>query len=512
LEIGPSYILKSTLTKSDWLTAGECLTKAWRELRTYSGPPNEATLFRMEQGQEVGVLARKLYPDGVLVLKTPWKSAVERTGELIAEAVHETLFEATFLAGSLIAKADILTRQNGTWHVQEVKSSLSSPDKAKELLDDLAYTVMVLKRAGLPVGKASLLLLSREYRFAGSPDCLFDVVDQTIAVNARVNEFQKAASPLLKALFADIPPTPILVSACRQCSFFDSACLGSGVLHTVLEIPKLHPKKLKRLSSAGVIALSSIPEDLGLNAGQQRARHAALSGNMFVEPGLNEAMKSIQWPCHYLDFETVATVRPLYPGHACHQQVLTQFSIHHRDAIDGQVRHSEYLADATKQCERELTEALIKALETQGSILVYTGFEKTRIKALAAAFPELGERLGEILDRLVDLCSFVSDYIYHPEFRGSFSIKKVLPALVPDLSYSALDVADGDTAITRFARMARGEISLDAIETTRQQLLAYCKLDTLAMLRLHETLSQLASVAANRPLATTAGRPVNVGD
>ncbi len=108
-------------------------------------------------------------------------------------------------------------------------------------------------------------------------------------------------------------------------------------------------------------------------------------------------------------------------------------------------------------------------------------------------FPDLAVALQEILDRIIDILVVIQDHIYHPDFRGSYSIKKVLPALVPELSYKSLEIADGETAITRFARMARGEISGEQVPVTRRQLLAYCKLDTLAMVKLHETLLQLAA-------------------
>jgi hypothetical protein len=144
---------------------------------------------------------------------------------------------------------------------------------------------------------------------------------------------------------------------------------------------------------------------------------------------------------------------------------------------------------------------LIEKLGDRGSIIVYSTFEETRIKALQEAFPDLTKRLQAILDRLINLLPVIEDYVYHPDFRGSFSIKKVLPVLVPDLSYAGLDVADGDTAITRFARMAKGEISGDEVTATRRQLLDYCKMDTFAMVRLHETLSQLA--AGRRALSGT---------
>lgn len=235
------------------------------------------------------------------------------------------------------------------------------------------------------------------------------------------------------------------------------------------------------------------PGDLNLNDRQERAKKAALTGKLIVEPRLGTALGSITWPCHYLDFETVATVLPVYDSHGCHRQVLTQFSLHHRDSITTEPTHDEFLADAKRDCERELAVALIKSLGDRGSIVVYSGFEKSRISALKNMFPDLAAPLQSILDRIQDLLVVIQDHVYHPDFRGSFSIKKVLPVLVPDLSYASLAVADGETAITRFARMARGEISGEQVEITRCQLLDYCKLDTFAMVRLHEILLLLAA-------------------
>lgn len=122
---------------------------------------------------------------------------------------------------------------------------------------------------------------------------------------------------------------------------------------------------------------------------------------------------------------------------------------------------------------------------------MYSSFEQTRIKVLRDAFPDLAYSLEGILNRLVDLLRIVTGYVYHPDFKGSYSIKKVLPVLVPDLSYKELPVADGSTAIMRFARMARGQIAPADIEQTRRDLLQYCKMDTYAMVRLHEKLYEM---------------------
>lgn len=465
----------------------------WFKLRASPASPSEAERFRMEQGQEIGRLARNLYPDGRFVSARAGKTALEITQELILDAATATLFEAAFSAGPFVARADILRRQDDGWHVLEVKSSLADTDQIDALIDDLAYTVMVLRRTGLPVVKASLVLLSRRYCFGDDPERLFEIIEQTSEVNDRVAEAEVSADTIGATLLNETPPVPVLVSACRSCDFFDDKCLGAGLHHTVLEIPGLSQTKLKRLSAEGIVELSRVPEDLDLNERQERAKNAALSGNVVVVPGLAATLGVIEWPCHYLDFETVATVLPLYSGHGCHKQVLTQFSIHHRESPEAEPHHDEYLAEATRHSERELAERLIENLDDRGSILVYSAFEKTRIEALQRAFPDLAKPLQSILDRLIDLLPIIGDHVCHPDFRGRLTIKKVLPVLVPELSYAGLEVADGNTAITRFARMARGEISGNDVPLTRRQLLDYCKLDTFAMVRLHDVLRQFAA-------------------
>lgn len=484
--------MRDTVTKSDWLHAMQCLPGAWYGLREEISAPDEAARFRMEQGQEVGALARELFPDGVLVGRSGVLSSAEHTHELISAGV-DTLFEPTFPLPPFIAKADILTHDNHGWHVLEVKSNFSDTSQMDELLDDLAYTVWILSEAGIKIGRASLLLLSRAYQFGGGPEQLFKVIDKTAEAITRAGEFDVAKNATLAALFRDHPPKAKLSSACRECKRFGDTCLHTGAAHTVLEIPQLHYTKLAKLSEAGIIDLADVPADLKLNERQQRARYSALSGNTVVEVGLEAALAALVWPCHYLDFETLATVLPLYPGHGCHKQILTQFSIHHRETKDSEPTHTEYLADPSRDCQRELAEALIGAVGDRGSIIVYSDFEAKRIKALEEAYPDLAERLELILGRLVDLLPIIRDNVYHPEFRGSFSIKNVLPALVPDLSYENLDIRNGEVAVARFARMARGEIGGDAVNAIRQQLLEYCKMDTFAMVSLHGVLDELAS-------------------
>ncbi len=243
--------VKGTITKSDWLAAQQCLGMAWYGLRAGSTSPTEAELFRMEQGLEIGSRARELYPNGIVVATSGGRSPAEITQELIADPSIETLFEAALEVSPFVARADVLKRQGEAWHVLEVKSNFSDTSEMTGLIDDLAYTVMVLQRAGLPVARASLVLLSRDYRFGDGTNRLFEVVDKTTEVSDRATEFEEAADSVAGVLLDQTRPIPVLVSACRSCAVYEDRCLGSGLAHTVLELTGLHHTKLKRLSSDG---------------------------------------------------------------------------------------------------------------------------------------------------------------------------------------------------------------------------------------------------------------------
>jgi CRISPR/Cas system-associated exonuclease Cas4 (RecB family) len=447
--------METTIVKAGWLTARTCKRKAWLEMREESEPLSEGDRFRIEQGREIGELARGLFPSGHLVTTQDGRSPVELTQDLLAENSTETLFEPAFLSRPFITRADIITRRDGKWHLLEVKSSFADTPNFERLIDDVAYTALVIGHTGLTLETISLMLLSRDFRFGDGPERLFEIVDVSPQVRTRVEEFARSAEAIAELLLSDTPPTPVLVSGCRSCSFFANQCLGKGLTSTVLEIPSLQPAQLQLLSARGIVDLSLAPDDLNLNESQGRAKYSALSGNFVSTPNLSSALNSIVWPCHYLDFETVAAILPLYEGQGCHQQVVTQVSVHRRESPEAELWHTEYLADASRESERNLAETLIQVL--------------------------------------FDLLPIVRDNVYHPGFRGSFSIKAVVPALIPDLSYEGLNVSDGAMASTKFAKMACGRIVEKDIEKTRRDLLAYCKVDTFALVRLHEDLSNRAA-------------------
>jgi len=177
---------------------------------------------------------------------------------------------------------------------------------------------------------------------------------------------------------------------------------------------------------------------------------------------------------------------------APYEQVLTQYSLHKLDSLDNEPEHVDYLADPKRDCRRELAERLIQHIGTSGSIIVYSSFEKTMLHGLKCRFPELTDKIDLIINRLVDLKKIIEKNYYHPDFFGSYSIKAVLPVLVPEMTYASLDIKNGNEAIAAFAQMTRENLPGGVVKKLRRQLLEYCCQDTMAMIALHNYLALLA--------------------
>jgi hypothetical protein len=165
----------------------------------------------------------------------------------------------------------------------------------------------------------------------------------------------------------------------------------------------------------------------------------------------------------------------------------------HVDGPDGLEHHAWLGEDASDPRER-LAQALIDACAGAETVLsYYASFEKARIAELIALLPRLAPKLQRIHDRIEDLLPIVRDNVYHPDFNGSFSLKSVLPALVPGLGYDDLQIADGGSASELLqALLFNAEMEASVRAKLRRQLLAYCERDTLAMVRVHERLKAIA--------------------
>ena len=227
-----------------------------------------------------------------------------------------------------------------------------------------------------------------------------------------------------------------------------------------------------------------------------------MDGALQVVPGLRQRLDAIGYPRYHLDFESTGSwmALPRWKGTRPFQPVPIQFSLHLERAPGDPVLHDGYLHGDASDPRRPVAEALIQQTSVvPGPILTYSGYEKQMIGRLIEACLDLEPDLVAIRARFVDLLPIVRNHVYHPDFAGSFSIKQVLPALVDDLSYQGLGIADGDTAALSYLEMiallsdeSATPEQLTRAGEIRNDLWLYCTRDTEAMVALLARLEQLA--------------------
>jgi hypothetical protein len=477
----------SHITKDIFLNTMFCPTYGWRlRNRKIAREFSTGELFRMEQGKTVGKMARELYPEGIFIKELDQREGATVAKNYLEQPGERVLFEAPFISGNFYARADIAIKNEESWDLIEVKSS----SKAKpEFIDDMAYTTLVANLSGLTPKNIHLMILDKNFRLGMELEQLFQIIDQTSEVSEKVREFTGKIAEVERGTGSSTEPEPVLKYNCKGCDQFE-ICFGGACDAHIFCIPRITQPKIDQLLSSGITSIHDIPETLTLSPTQKKFVQCVKCGSIEIDDVIHDRVREIQWPVYYLDFETMMTAVPIYPDIGPYEQIPTQYSIHVCDRMGNVLHHREFIASPFHDSRRHLAENLIRDLENAGSILTYSSFERNIIASLKRMFPDLSEDLQSVLDRLVDLEKCIQ-CIHHPEFRGRTSIKVVGPVLVPDFSYDSLEIADGDTAMVIFTLAALGMMDEEEWEQKRAALLEYCKMDTYAMVRLHETVHRM---------------------
>jgi len=263
-------------------------------------------------------------------------------------------------------------------------------------------------------------------------------------------------------------------------------------------LPRIQASAVEELVEIGVESISDIPDDFPLNERQRRACTSVQTGEPWFSADLGEELKGLKYPLFFMDFETVNPAIPRFPGMRPYDQLPFQWSVHVLREPGAEPEHHEFLAANTNDPRREFIASASPVLGKSGSILVYSAFESQRLSDLAAWLPEFAGRIEKIQRRLWDLLPVVRNHVYHPRLAGSFSLKYVLPALVPDMTYAGMEVSDGTDAGLAWESLIRGGLDETERDKVRKALLDYCGQDTLAMVRLVEALRLFAQEAAGR--------------
>lgn len=486
-----------TLTKTDFkefLLCDKCLWLKKKRPEEYT--PGEFSLFLqklIKDGYEVEEYVQKLFPGGVFVSGNK-ETLLARTQELLHGS--ETIFQATFeTAQGLFAKIDILNFNTETrkWDIYEVKASSEiKTDLKHNHIKDVGFQTIVAEDAGVNVGDSYIIYINKEYRRAGEVNInqLFiieNVTEQIREEKAVVRaEIERALVMLKKDDVSLVGCDCLYKSHGQRCDCFHkfNPQVPEYSVHHIVQ-----GNKLRQLLDMGVLEIADIPEDFDLTDIQRDKVTLQKTGRPIInDEAIAEMLGQLTFPLYFLDYETYGTPIPLLDGYKTNQQIVFQVSVHKLDA-DGTLEHFEYLADGLPGATSGLLEALRGCVGPVGSVIVwYESFEKSRNMELAELHPEHRDFLEDINSRVFDLMKVFKEDYQHPDFQGSASIKKVLPVLLPELSYKSLDIQNGTMALSEWEKMIKGEMSDEDIKKTKANLLKYCALDTMAMVEIFEVL------------------------
>lgn len=476
--------MSNRLSKSRFVHGLQCHKQLWWRVHERDAPELAvAALDRyvMDQGNDVGALARGYVPGGVLIDRAhdDYDGRLADTRDALA-AGASVLYEASFVADGVFVAVDILQRTAAGWVIVEVKSAT----KVKpEYLGDLAVQVHVLRVSGLVVAGAELMHVNRACRFPELAD-LFTRVDLTAAVEERMAA--TAAEIAAQRAMLD-GPLPVVESGehCqvpRACAFA-SRChpaepaLGVGTLYRASRSQK------ERIADAGFRTLAELSDDLTSAGIQDRQRRAARAMALVVDGDPGADLRTLRGDIAFLDFETIMPAVPRWNGCRPYDQVAVQFSVH-VVSDDGSMRHVDWIADGPDDPREALARALADALGDVRHIFAYNAaFERARIFEIADLVPWLSPSLYRIAIRIQDLLPVVRNHVYHPAFDGSFGLKAVAPALLPHLDYAELVIGSGDLASVELVRLLLRGHTMQEHERAnlRAALRRYCEQDTLAL-------------------------------
>ena len=481
-----------TLSKSKLLAFRQCPKRLWLEihspqLREDSG----ATLANYATGHQVGDVAQQIYDPqlrGQLINPQVegFDEAFARTQALLRSS--QPIFEAGFRAEGALAFADVLLPAGKGWRMVEVKSSTSMKDYHR---DDAAVQAFVARACSVPLYSIALAHIDNQWIYPGGGDYqgLLVEVDLTDEAFARTDEVRGWIADAQAVVARKKAPRTATGAQCSdpyECGFL-AHCQSQEpqAEHPVHWLPRRGSALKAHIETRGTRELRDLPDDL-LNPTQQRVKAATLSGQAFFDQNAAaQALAGHKLPGFFLDFETIQFGVPIWQGTRPYQQMPFQFSVH-RLGRTGRVAHQAFLDLTGGNPSLPFAQALLAACGERGPVFVYnSAFEQTRIRELAERHPRLAPALHAINDRIVDLLPVARQHYYHPSQQGSWSIKAVLPALCPDLHYSQLDgVQDGGAAQQAYLEAIAPATSAARKAELERQLLAYCHLDTWAMVRL----------------------------
>ena len=463
-------------------------------------PPIDDDLQAMfDAGYVFESYVEKLFPDAVKVgfnNYSEYLSLPRRTKEVLLSGA-KTIMQAGFETGQISCICDLMVKNDdGTFNLYEIKSSTSA--KAEHEFD-LAFQIEVLEENNISISKIFIVHVNSDYVRSGEID--INVLTKITEVTQKIRDLKDFTKVNIEKALA--------IASAKVCPDLSpsKASLGSfgewlEIYKTLVEIEDYSiyhlcapgADKIGQLEKLGVKKIIDIPNDFKLDVKQQRQVQATKNNEILVDKEvIKDFLDRLEFPLYFLDYETLSSVVPIFDGLGPYKQLPFQYSLHKLENPESEIEHFEYLHRDSVNPVKDLTETLKSQIGDKGTVLVwYEGFEKSCNELMGKVAPEYAEFYKDLNDRIVDLMIPFSTGAYtHKDFFGSASIKKVLPVLIPELSYKGLDIHAGGAAQRLWMDVALLGKRQDEKEKIFADLLKYCELDTLAMVRIYQFLKSV---------------------
>ncbi len=461
------------LSKSSFIRGLQCHKSLWLHLNQ----PDERDDISVQQqlifdtGHSVGFLAQQRFPGGIDASRgdhADVAGAIAYTQELIALG-QPVIYEAAFGDGETLCYMDILVHEPDGWAAYEVKAST----RVKEYqINDVAFQYAVITRSGLPLKRISLVHLNNQYIRRGDLDLtqLFTVEPMTARILPMQDRIAGSLRGMQQMLATGAIPAIGMGPHCRRpftCDFWDY-CMREIPVETDCRPSPAFPAANRNAETDGSPSLPVAP--------------------IHNQPALDQFTANLNHPLYFIDFETIQFAVPRYDESRPYQQIPFQWSVHLQQTPNGPLEHFEFLGTPPEDPRPQFIRSLLACLNETGTIIVWNqAFECTRLREIARDFPEFRDPIDRLLPRIADLMvpfrrkvqTAGRPSLHTPEMNGSYSLKAVLPALVPDLSYEDLEIREGGMASMVYESLY-SDTDSNSIISKRESLLKYCCMDTRA--------------------------------
>lgn len=487
------------LTKTDFIQFLNCPESLWLfKNKPEEYPKGEFSLFLkklIKEGYETEEFAKKLFPNGIEI---PESTDPSYTAEKL-NLENKVLFQPSFVTKKgQFARIDILEKnQDDTYNVFEIKSSTSiKKDKKHNHLKDACFQKYVMQECGYNVSKVSIIHLNKDYVKSGEIDAkkLLEIVNVNEEIDeiysGVVNEINFASTFINKEIIDESKCSCKLKTRSNHCDSFKY--FNKDIKdYNIYELRNIREKKIKELVNFQHEILSDIPPDFKLNEYQKLQIESLRQDEPIIDhSSIKKDLNNLIYPLHFIDYETYASAIPKIDGLSPHKHLTFQVSIHTLTK-NGDISHYEYLADKMELCI-EMLKGMQEFTGLTGTFISWhASFEIGRNNDMIKWMPGFSQYLTYINQNMYDLeIVFKKHYIDH-KFHGSSSIKKVLPVIYSEFSYSNLDIQDGTMALDTWGRLVTDPNFNEDKNKTRKNLLLYCELDTLAMVEIFKVLKAI---------------------